>query len=118
MKGTIEELHAERRLLELMLNAMERGRALHVATARRLRRDARRASRNTGHTIGRFSPLRPSTGRGGYSEATCTACGAWLRIETAPAPNSIDISGAVFSEACARAGFSRPVADSMKGARS
>ncbi len=96
----LEELRAIEKLSHMMLGAMERGRALHVATARRLRRDARAASRNAGHSVGRFSPLRPSTGRGGYSEATCTACGAWLRIETAPAPNSVDISGAVFSESC------------------
>lgn len=100
MIGTIEEAAAIEQLGRMMLGAMERGRALHLATARRLRREARAASRSTGHTVGRFSPLRPSTGRGGYSEATCTACGAWLRIETSPAPNSIDISGAVFSESC------------------
>jgi len=100
MIGTIEEAAAVEQLGGMMLRAMERGRALHIATARRLRRTARAASRSTGHAIGRFSPLRPSTGRGGYSEATCMACGAWLRIETAPAPNSIDISGAVFSESC------------------
>jgi len=99
MKGTIEELEAIERLGHMMLGAMERGRALHVATARRLRREARAATRNGGHTIGRFSPLRP-LGRGGYSEATCRTCGAWLRIETAPAPNSIDVSGTVFSESC------------------
>ena len=98
----LEDMRAVEQLHMLMLGAMERGRALHVATARRLRRTARAASRSTGHAVGRFSPLRPSTGRGGYSEATCTACGAWLRIETAPAPNSIDISGAVFSESCTR----------------
>jgi hypothetical protein len=99
MKATIEEAAALVELGERMIAAMERGRALHVATARRLRREARAATRNGGHTIGRFSPLRP-LGRGGYSEATCRTCGAWLRIETAPAPNSIDVSGAVFSESC------------------
>ena len=96
----LDDMRAIEKLHRMMIGAMERGRALHVATARRLRREARAASRSTGHAVGRFSPLRPSTGRGGYSEATCTACGAWLRIETAPAPNSIDISGAVFSESC------------------
>lgn len=102
MIGTIEEAAAVEQLGRMMLGAMERGRALHLRRAVALRRTARAASRNAGHAVGRFSPLRPSTGRGGYSEATCTACGAWLRIETAPAPNSIDISGAVFSQSCAR----------------
>jgi len=96
----LEDMRALEKLGHIMIELMKRGNALHHATAKRLRREARAASRSTGHAVGRFSPLRPSTGRGGYSEATCTACGAWLRIETAPLPNSIDISGAVFSESC------------------
>jgi len=100
MIGTIEEAAAVEQLGRMMLGAMERGRALHLATARRLRREARAAAVWRGHTLGRFSPLLPSTGRGGYSEATCTACGAWLRIETAPAPNSIDVSGEAVAVSC------------------
>jgi hypothetical protein len=109
MKGTIEELLDARALEELraierlghmMIDAMERGRALHVATARRLRREARAAAAWRGHRMARFSPLLPSTGRGGYSDAACTACGASVRIDTAPAPNSIDIGGDAVAVSC------------------
>lgn len=100
MKGTIEELEAIERLGRMMLGAMERGRALHVATARRLRREARAAAAWRGHSLARFSPLLPSTGRGGYSDSTCTACGAAVRIETSPAAYSIDVGGEAVAVSC------------------
>lgn len=75
---------------------------LHARLARRLRREARGAAQQRGHNLGRFSPLLPSTGRGGYSDAACTACGAAVRIETAPAPNSIDVAGEAVAIWCSR----------------
>ena len=96
----LEELRAIERLGHMMLGAMERGRALHVATARRLRREARAAAAWRGHSLARFSPLLPSTGRGGYADAACMTCGAAVRIETAPAPNSIDIGGEAVAVSC------------------
>jgi hypothetical protein len=100
MKGTIEEAAALIELGERMIAAMQRGNALHHATARRLRGEARRAAAWRGHRLGRFSPLLPSTGRGGYSGAACTACGAAVRIDTAPAANSIDIGGEAVAVSC------------------
>ena len=100
MKGGIEELEAIEKLYRITLAAMERGNALHAATARRLRGEARRGAAWRGHRLGRFSPLLPSTGRGGYSEATCTACGAAVRIDTAPAANSIDVGGEAVAVSC------------------
>lgn len=95
------DLHATHALMERVVAAMERGRALHLRRAAALRRDARRAATRRGHTLGRFSPLLPSTGLGGYADATCTACGAAVRIETAPAPNSIDVGGDAVAVGCA-----------------
>jgi hypothetical protein len=100
MKGTIEEAAALVELGERMIAAMKRGNALHAATARRLRREARAAAAWRGHSLGRFSPLLPSTGRGGYSEAACVACGAAVRIETSPAANSIDVGGEAVAVSC------------------
>jgi hypothetical protein len=94
------DLHATHALMERVVAAMERGRALHLRRAAALRRDARRAAESRGHELGRFSPLLPSTGLGGYADATCTACGAAVRIETAPAPNSIDVGGDAVAVSC------------------
>jgi hypothetical protein len=100
MRATIEEAAALIELGERMIAAMERGRALHVATARRLRGEARAAAAWRGHSLARFSPLLPSTGRGGYSDAACTACGAAVRIDTAPAPNGINVGGDAVAVSC------------------
>jgi hypothetical protein len=102
MNATMNELHAQQRLYELMAAAMQRGNALHARLARRLRHEAREAAQQRGHNLGRFSPLLPSTGRGGYSDAACTACGADVHIETAPAANSIDVAGEAVALGCSR----------------
>jgi hypothetical protein len=96
----LDDMRAIEKLHGIMLDAMKRGRALHVATARRLRREARTAAAWRGHSLARFSPLLPSTGRGGYSDAACTACGAAVRIDTAPAPNGIDVGGEAVAVSC------------------
>jgi hypothetical protein len=96
----LDDMRAIEKLYGIMLDAMKRGNALHAATARRLRREARTAAASRGHRMARFSPLLPSTGLGGYSDAACTACGAAVRIETAPAPNSIDIGGEAVAVSC------------------
>lgn len=101
MRATIENMNATHELMERVVAAMERGRALHLRRAAALRRDARRAAAGRGHTLGRFSPLLPATWGGGYADATCTVCGAWVRIETAPAPNSIDVGGDAVAVGCA-----------------
>ena len=97
----LDDMRAIEKLYRMTLDAMKRGNALHAATARRLRGDARRAAAWRGHELGRFSPLLPSTGRGGYSDAACVACGAAVRIETAPAANSIDVGGDAVAVPCA-----------------
>ena len=103
MNATMNELHAQQRLYELMAAAMQRGNALHARRARRLRREAREAAQQRGHILGRFSPLLPLGGtRGGYSDAACTACGADVHIETAPAANSIDVAGEAVAIGCSR----------------
>lgn len=101
MRATIENMNATHELMVSMAAAMERGRALHLRRAAALRRDARRAAESRGHELGRFSPLLPSTGLGGYADAACTVCGAAVRIETAPAPNSIDVGGDAVAVGCA-----------------
>lgn len=100
MRATIENLNATHQLMVSMAAAMERGRTLHLRRARSLRRDARRAAAGRGHAMGRFSPLLPSRGVGGYSDATCSVCGAGVRIETAPAANSINIGGEAVAVGC------------------
>lgn len=99
--NTAQELANILRIERGILAAMQRGNALHSGIARQLRATARDAARRRGHTLRQFSPLLP-LGRGGYSDAACSTCGAGVRIETAPAPNSIDIAGAAVAVGCGR----------------
>lgn len=74
----------------------------------RLKKEARQSALNTEHKPGRFHTFRDEfsgralTGWKAGAEALCInpGCNAWLRVEPNPAPNSIDISGNMFSETC------------------
>lgn len=69
---------------------------------RRLRRQARAWAKEYGHDMTPFHQLDkpdPLSTRI-IAESKCRRCGAWVRIETHPAPNSIDVSGSVGSKLC------------------
>jgi hypothetical protein len=66
----------------------------------KLRKQALAASKAHGHTMRRNGGTYRDYNGGMVAVWNCKHCGAWLRVETIPAPNSIDISGSVFSCAC------------------
>lgn len=67
---------------------------------RRLRREALRAARSRGHASMRWDgPAHELTQR---QTAICLACGAWVQVDTRPAPNGINVAGSAVATNCTR----------------
>lgn len=66
-----------------------------MSELRELRLEAARVARQRGHMLrvwDRLSATKAGT--------TCAKCGAWVRVDTNPAPNGIDIAGEAVAVDC------------------
>ncbi len=68
----------------------------------KLRASANKSCKRRGHSMRRFIKSRHSTEfpNDSWGESECKTCGASIRIETKPAPNSCEIHGTAVSMNC------------------
>lgn len=68
----------------------------------RLKTEALQAAQARGHSLGHFITTTGSDFRR-TALAECSKCGAWVQVNTHPAPNQIDIGGPAVAIGCLQA---------------
>lgn len=67
---------------------------------RKLALSAREAAESRGHTLPYFRWTGGGWNGGEIGANECPKCGAWVRLETNPAPNGCDITGSAVAVHC------------------
>lgn len=65
-----------------------------------LMREAEQSAKNTGHDKIKWEPPHVGWNKGDSCNGYCLRCHCWVRVDTNPPPNGVDISGSVFSNHC------------------
>jgi hypothetical protein len=66
------------------------------STLKQLMKEAEKSAKFRNHTMGKWHVFAGKK----CVESVCTMCGAWVQVETNPAPNSIDIGGPAVAIGC------------------